>query len=264
MPPALALLCGAGVVLGDLPWTEAEQRLTPERVVVLPLGAGAKEHGPHLPLRNDQLLAEELARRIVAARPVVLLPTLAYGYYPAFLEYPGSVSLSFETQRDVLVQICRSLARYGPRRFYVLNTGISTVNPLRAASELLAREGVLLRFSDPRVVGRAAEDAVRKQSHGSHADEIETSMTLHVAPQVVDMSKAVSDGGRPHPGPLTRDAGNPEGHYSPSGVFGDATLATREKGERVFSAALADILAEIDALAAAPPPPGQPLSPLTR
>src|SRR6185503_6255729 len=91
-PPA------AGVRLGDLPWTEAAAVLGPERVVVLPLGAGSKEHGPHLPLKNDQVLADYLAERLLAVRPVALLPTLGYGFYPAFLEYPGSVSLSFETQ----------------------------------------------------------------------------------------------------------------------------------------------------------------------
>jgi creatinine amidohydrolase len=258
------LVLAAGVVLAERPWTEAETLLTADRVVVLPLGAGAKEHGPHLPLGNDQLLAEQLARRVVEARPVALLPTLSYGYYPAFLEYPGSVSLSFETQRDVVVEICRSLARHGPRRFYVLNTGISTVNPLRAAAERLASEGLLLRFTDVRVAGRAAEQEVRQQGYGSHADEIETSMMLYLAPQVVDMSQAVADGGKLHPGPLTRDASNPAGHHSPSGVFGDPTLATRAKGERVVAGTLADILAEIDALAEAPLPAGEPGSPLRR
>ena len=64
-----------------------------------------------------------------------LLPTLSYGFYPAFLEYPGSTSLSVETHRDVVIQIARSIAGYGSRRIYVLNTGISTLRPLRAAAE---------------------------------------------------------------------------------------------------------------------------------
>jgi acetamidase/formamidase/creatinine amidohydrolase/Fe(II)-dependent formamide hydrolase-like protein len=251
-----------GVRLGELSWPEAEKVLTPDRVVVLPLGAAAKEHGPHLLLRNDQILADYHARRVVEARPVALLPTLTYGFYPAFLEYPGSTSVSFDTQRDTVVAIARSVARHGPRRLYVLNTGVSTVRPLRAAAEVLAREGVLLRFTDVSIAGRAAEDAVRQQKMGTHADEIETSMVLYMEPGAVRMERAVADGLVDKRGPLTRDPAKADGHYSPSGVFGDATLASWWKGERVTEAMVADILTEIDALAAAPLPTGEPASPL--
>jgi creatinine amidohydrolase len=213
-------------------------------------------------LRNDQILADYHARRVVEARPVALLPTLTYGFYPAFLEYPGSTSLSFETQRDAVIEIARSVARHGPRRLYVLNTGVSTVRPLRAAAETLAREGILMRFTDVGVVGREAEEAVREQKAGTHADEIETSMVLYMAPGTVRMERAVADGLVEKRGPLTRDAGNEAGHYSPSGVFGDPTLASWRKGEKVTEAMVADILAEIDALAAAQPPPGEPRSPI--
>ena len=254
----------AGVRLADIPWTEAEAALTPERVVVLPVGAGSKEHGPHLPLGNDQVLADYFAGRLLAARPVALLPTLTYGFYPAFLEYPGSVSLSFETQRDVVAEICRSVARYGPRRFYVLNTGISTVRPLEATAKLLKEEGILLRFTDLRVAGKKAEDQVRKQQAGTHADEVETSMILYIDPSLVRMDRAVKDGSEVRPGPLTRDPKNSEGQYSPSGVFGDATLATRAKGEVIVEGVLADVLAEVDAISREPLPEGRPRSPLDR
>src|SRR4029453_7701615 len=186
--------------LGDMPWTDAEGYLTADRIVVLPLGAASKEHGPHLLLLNDEILAEYYARRVVAARPVALLPTLTYGFYPAFLEYPGSVSLSFETQRDVVVQICRSMAGYGSRRFYVLNTGVSTAKPLEAAALALAKEGVLMRFTDVLEGCRSAEEAVRQQKFGTHADEIETSMILYIDPQAVSMDRAVADGGGERPG----------------------------------------------------------------
>jgi creatinine amidohydrolase len=240
-----------GVRLGDLTWTDAERVLTADRVVVLPLGAGTKEHGPHLPLGNDLILAEYEAARVVAARPVAVLPTLSYGHYPNFVEYPGTVSLSADTQKNVVVEICRSIARYGPRRFYVLNTGVSTLPPLRAAAAELARGGILMRFSDPLKAGKAAEDAVRRQKWGTHADEIETSMILYMRPAAVRMDRAVADGERVRPGPLSRDPRRTDRHYSPSGVFGDPTLATWQKGERITEATVADILKDIDDLAAA-------------
>jgi acetamidase/formamidase/creatinine amidohydrolase/Fe(II)-dependent formamide hydrolase-like protein len=250
--------------LSDMTWTDAESYLTPGRIVVLPLGAAAKEHGPHLLLRNDEILAEYYARRVAEARPVALLPTLTYGFYPAFLEYPGSVSLSFETQRDAVLEVCRSIARYGPRRFYVLNTGVSTIRPLEATAELLAAEGILMRFTDVLKVGREAEEAVREQKFGTHADEIETSMVLYMQPAAVRMERAAAGGEADRPGPLTRDRSRRDGLYSPSGVFGDARLATWQKGERIVEAAVKDILAEIDVLATEPVPPGTPRSPLER
>ena len=99
---------------------DAGKLLVTDAVVVLPLGAALKEHGPHLPLRNDLTLAEYLATRIEAASPVVIAPPLTYHFNPEVTEYPGSTSLTADTARDYTVQIVRSLARSGPRRFYVL------------------------------------------------------------------------------------------------------------------------------------------------
>jgi creatinine amidohydrolase len=232
-----------------MPWTEAERVLTPDRVVVLPLGAASKEHGPHLTLGNDQILADYEAARVVAVRPVALLPTLTYGHYPNFVEYPGTVSISSATQKNAVIEICRSIARFGPRRFYVLNTGVSTQPPLQDAATALAREGILMRFTDPLEAGKAGEDPVRQQRWGTHADEIETSMILYMQPASVHMERAVADGERVGPGPLTRDPRLKNRHYSPSGVFGDPTLATWQKGERIVEATIAAILKDIDELA---------------
>lgn len=106
-----------GVLLEDLTGIEAEQVLTPATVVVIPRGAAAKEHGPHLKLKNDWILAEYFKSRVLAAADLVIAPTLVYHFYPAFLEYPGSISVRLETARDTVLDICRTLARYGPQRF---------------------------------------------------------------------------------------------------------------------------------------------------
>lgn len=243
-----------GVLLGKLTWVQAEAVLTPDAVVVLPLGAASKEHGPHLLLENDWLLAEYYKERVLAAADVVIAPTLGYHHYPAFVEYPGSTSLSAETSRDVVVEICRGLARFGPRRFYVLNTGVSTIKPLKAAAEVLAAEGIVLRFTDIIAMAGPIEAQVSEQPGGTHADEIETSMMLYIAPETVDMSKAVRDWApKTKPG-FSRTPDGP-GHYSASGIWGDPTLATREKGEKVVEHMVAGILAEIEALRAASLPP---------
>jgi creatinine amidohydrolase len=242
-----------GTVLADLTWLEAEKALGPETIVVIPLGAEAKEHGPHLRLDNDRQLAEYFRGRVLSAADVVMAPTINYHFYPSFVEYPGSTHLQFNTARDVVVDIVRSLANYGPRRFYVLNTGVSTVRPLKAAADSLAALGIVLRYTNVGEVAKAAEEQVRQQARGTHADEIETSMMLYIAPERVDMSKAVKDDRPDQPGRLTRQPDGP-GLYSPSGVWGDATLATREKGRIVVEATVAGILREIAALREAPVP----------
>jgi creatinine amidohydrolase len=242
-----------GTFLGELTWAEAERVLTPESVVVVPLGAQAKEHGHHLPLQNDWLLAEYLKERVLEAIDVVVAPTLNYGFYPAFLEYPGSSSLSRATARDMIVEICRGWSQHGPRRFYVLNTGISPLLPLGDAAAILAEEGILLRFSDETVLEGVETAAAWEQRGGTHADEVETSIMLHIAPDAVTMARAVPDC-RPHrPGPLTRDPRG-TGTYSPSGVWGDPTRATRAKGRAAVGALLAGIFRQIELVRVEPLP----------
>src|SRR5207253_6284841 len=164
-----------GVLLEDLTWIEAEAALKPDTIVVIPIGAGSKEHGPHLRLKNDFLIAEYLKRRVLESADVVVAPTVNYHYYPAFIEYPGSTTLRLETARDVLVDICRSLARYGPKRFYALNTGVSTIRALKLSADVLASDGLIFRYTDILQVGAEAERKIRKQEGGTHADELETS-----------------------------------------------------------------------------------------
>ncbi|MDH5589707.1 MAG: creatininase family protein [Gemmatimonadota bacterium] len=246
-----------GIILADLTWQEAETVLTPETVVVIPLGAASKEHGPHLRLDNDHRMAEYLERRVLEAADVVMAPTLPYHFYPSFLEYPGSTHLRFETARDVVVDVVRSLAGYGPRRFYVLNTGVSTLRPLEASAEVLRAEGILLHFTNILEVSGEAEDEVREQVRGTHADEIETSMMLYIAPDRVDMSLAVREDNPRGQGGLTRRADG-TGTFSESGVWGDATLATVEKGRIVVEATVEGILRDLDMLRTAELPTGGP------
>jgi creatinine amidohydrolase len=254
------------VFLRDLTWLEAEKVLGPDVVVVLPLGAAAKEHGPHLRLDNDERLAEGYARLLSNADKVgdiVVAPTLTYHFYPAFAEYPGSTSLRLETARDLTVDVVRSLAKHGPRRFYVLNTGVSTVRALRPAAAQLAEEGVVLRYTDVLAVLSPVESELAEQAGGTHADEIETSIMLVLAPDRVDMTKAVKDYDdrtANRRGGLTRNPDGP-GTYSPTGTFGDPTLASREKGRLVVEALLRAVIAEIGDLREAPLPAAPSRSP---
>ena len=132
-----------------------------------------------------------------------------------------------DTARAMFTDIIHSLVPR-PRRFYILNTGILYVFAC-SPKPLPTFEGghrSALHRSHER---RSRRKKVR-QSGGTHADEIETSMMLYIAPETVRMKKGARDLHPNQPGGLTRDPQG-KGTYSPTGAWGDPTLATREKGQ---------------------------------
>lgn len=240
-----------GIYLERLTWQQAEEALKPDTIVVLPLGAALKEHGPHLLLMNDRLIADYLAEELRKRKNVVLAPTIAYSYYPAFTEYPGSTTLTVETASNMLVEICLSLNAFGPNRFYVLNTGVSTTKPIEKARQDLASKGVILSFTDFKKAMESASRDLMQQDGGGHADEIETSLMLHIAPTTVALERATCDFGGNAPGGLTRDkarADSGHGVYSPTGSWGDPTLATADKGKQIAAALIDWIVKDIDTM----------------
>jgi creatinine amidohydrolase len=260
-PRTAAQQAPKGIRLADLTWQEATAVLRPDTVVVIPLGAGSTEHGPHLKLGNDAVLADYLTRRVLDASDVAVAPALPYHFSPAFVEYPGSTSLGLETARALTTEVALSLSRFGPRRFYVLNTGISTSRAIQPAARALAAQGILLGYTDlgPRL--ERASASVRQQEGGTHADEVETSMMLFINPDAVDMRRAVKEySPSAAPQRLTRTPGGP-GAFSASGIWGDPTLATKEKGRAIVETLVAGILDDIEAMRRAPLPSPSTLTP---
>lgn len=244
-----------GRLLSGMNWMEAQAALTAETVVVIAVGAGSKEHGLHLPLDTDFRQAEYYKGRVLAEADVVIAPTVNYSFYPAFVEYPGATSLSLPVARELLLDVIRGIAKFGPRRFYVINIGVSTNKPLAEAAALLTLEGISLRYLD--LMGSAVhalEKRVLTQKEGTHADEIETSVMLAIDASAVDMKKAVVEymGGAPKRGALSLDPKN--ARYNASGVYGDATRATVEKGRILLDGLTRIMLGEIEELRRTAPP----------
>jgi creatinine amidohydrolase len=246
-----------------LTWAEVARRIEDGAAAILPVGAGAKQHGLHLPMNTDQVQAEWLASRIAERVHALIWPTLAYGHYPAFVAYAGSSSLSAPVFEAVVREIADALLDFGAPVVLVLDTGLSTIAPIdRAISGLGRRARVRhLRVHDgPRY--REATARLVEQAHGSHADELETSCMLALAPELVDMRLAEASPplrGAPAAGPLTpSDPGSP--NYSRSGSFGDPTRATRAKGDILLAAMVDDLIATATA-AIAEAQPGQPPKP---
>jgi creatinine amidohydrolase len=243
------------VYLADISWTTARDLLTPEKIIIIPLGAEAKTHGPHLPLSTDLLQAEECTRRIALERPVIIAPPLNYGYYALFVKFAGSTTLASNTAIESILSIVRGLADFGPKRFYIINQGIYTVQSLKAAARILSEEGIVFYYSDfLRPTYHNLELSIATKPIGGHADEIETSNILSIRPDLVDMKKAEDDStvigktGFPTPYPV---AG---GILNPSGVKGYSTPATRDKGDRYLKGFANLVLADIDSIAKVPLP----------
>lgn len=234
-----------GDVVAALTWREVERRIEQGAIGVLPIGAASKSHGLHLPMNTDQIQAEFLAARIADAVDALIWPTISYGHYPAFTAYSGSSSLSAPAYEAMVGEIAAGILSSRVRALIVVDTGISTIAPTARALGRLS-PGLALHVcvhQGPRyreVAARLAE-----QNHGSHADEIETSLMLAIAPDVVDMPRAEASpqDRRGVTGPLTRTDTSSR-NYSASGSYGDPTKATREKGEILLAAMLEDVIAE--------------------
>ena len=171
-------------------WNEVAQRIDAGAAAILPIGAAAKQHGLHLPLNTDRIQAEWLAARLAQRIDALVWPTLTYGHYPAFVEYAGSTSLSAPVFEAVVQQIAAGILGHGCRALFVLDAGISTRAPVESAlARLDAGSALHLRIHDGQNYRRAAAQ-LAEQRHGSHADELETSLMLAIAPHLVEIGNA--------------------------------------------------------------------------
>ena len=211
-----------GAWLEDLTWPEVKARFDADAVVVVPIGASAKAHGPHLPLKTDALTARALAQGLIERLPVIAAPVLGFGFYPAFTGFAGSQHLSADTFKAVVRELIRTLRTQGVRRIALINTGVSTETPL---DEVAKEVDVLVLHM--RLLGQAAE-ALIEHKEGGHADERETSVMLALDPRSVRMDKLVLDG-----------------PFEQTGATGDPSRATAFKGERLMAARLDDIVAAL-------------------
>jgi len=232
-----------GVYLGDLTWPDAEKRIAGADAVVLPFGPGAKEHGPHLPLNADAVVMDYLCRQAVQAANVVIAPPILHGWLPAFRQFPGTEVADPTVFIRYVDAVARSLIRSGARRLVFLNTSIAQAAGLPlaiVARDLREQTGtpvLLVSWGD---LETEATRRLETQARGGHADEIETSIHLVLQPAFVRMDRAVRDEGREpaaypgyEPGLFSRTPGDPA--YSETGLVGDPTAATAEKGRAALA-----------------------------
>lgn len=240
----------------------------PQVVAVLPVAA-TEQHGPHLPLSVDAVLAQGIIdaalSRLAPDLPVLFLPLQSVGKSNEHAAFPGTLTLSSQAVLQVWCELGASVAATGVRKLLLFNTHGGHVSVMDlVARDLRERHAMLVFgaswFNLPLGDAMQRQFSAQEQRFGIHAGDIETSMMLALRPDLVDMrlaqnfrsasqdrseQLAVLGNGR------SAKMGWQMQDYHPAGAVGNAAAATAEKGRALIDAAaqsLADLLAEISEL----------------
>ena len=237
------------MILGDLTWPEVE-KLDREIVVLIPTGS-LEQHGPHLPLLTDTLISTAVTSEVERCLPkkTLQLPTIWLGASRHHLGFPGTVTASTSGYLEALRAAIDSLASRGFRRFYIVNGhgGNESLNDV-ALRDLKADKPTLMLGAS--LYARFGADEIASVLEGPaknirHACEAETSLMLHLYPDKVHMDRAIDDGMAPNP--PVKGLQYTFDEITERGVLGYATLATAEKGKRIFDACVKGLCLEIEA-----------------
>jgi len=235
-----------GHLLANMTYMQCEQFINEDTIVVLPIGGGAKEHGHHLPLGTDYYIADWLAQKVAEkAEGVIVLPTLPYCYFPAFVTWTGTISIGEENFINMVRDIIMSYVRFGVWKFLIIDNAVASYfGNSTLAGDLNNEHNIKVGVTNCRTLGKETDDALCEQKAGGHACEAETSTMLYVKEELVQMDKAGEDYSRVFP--WEAKVVFPQRITSASGANGNSTLATKKKGEEMMQAKLDDILTFLD------------------
>jgi len=238
-----------------LTWPEMNEAIAMQKVVILPTGS-TEQHGRHLPLDTDVFLVEsvclEVGRRI--PERVLVLPPISYGLNLHHIDFPGTIHIEPEVFIAFCLNITKSVAYHGFQKMLLVN-GHGSNGPL---VDLVARKTVLATDSLCAAVSyfSLAIEAFHKIKDTpvmAHSDEFETSLYLYLAPERVQMDKAGKGDdvmGRYVSSDSTSDHAvrfnDYWGRWTRTGVHGDATTATAEKGKVIFEAAVSGLIGVVE------------------
>jgi creatinine amidohydrolase len=244
-----------------LSWPQMNEAIAAQKLVILPTGS-TEQHGKHLPLDVDVFLCEsvclEVGRR--AADRVLVLPPIAYGLNLHHIDFPGTIHIEPETFIAFCLDITKSVAYHGFQKILLVN-GHGSNAPL---IDLVARKTVLATQSLCFATGyylflQEAFQPLKESEVVAHADECETSLYLHLAAERVRMDLAAADDDHRGAFVSSDSTGNFPvrfndywGRWTKTGVHGDPTKATAEKGRILFEAAVSGLVRLVDELRAWP------------
>ena len=233
--------------LHNLNEAQASAALKRARIALLPLGA-VEPHGDHLPLDTDNILAERFCARLDAALgdDAVMLPTLPFSQVWSLQGHAGAIDIGNNLLSGLLQALAQNMAGYGIRSLAVINAHYGNFDAMKAAARALKEQDItLLSYSwagTDELANLLRETPVAKAGY-MHADEIETSLMLALAPEHVQMDKARAH----YPEFPANFAWQPMRwtEFSSYAVLGNPAYATVEKGEALVLRALETTLLSI-------------------
>ena len=242
----------AGAYLGSLTWPEAQRALA-THLVIVPFAAGAKQHGPHLPMNADQVTMEYLLDAAVETKNVLVCPPVLHGWFPAFRSYPGTEIADAGTFQAYVSAVAESVIAHGAQRLVFLNMGVSGATGLPigiVARDLRANRRVHTLVVSWDDLETAETERYYGQLRGGHADEGETSIMLFLRADAVRME---------HAAPAYRTEPTPQIGHRPgvfdkateSGTYGDPTQASADKGKAILEIMRRNWLVALDQFDAA-------------
>ena len=218
----------------ELSMKEAENAAEEGKVIIIPCGS-VEEHGTHLPLCTDSLQAEYVALEVARKAGCFVAPPLRYGVCNSTRNFPGTITISFDSLRGIMADILEEFIRNDFKRLLILtgHAGRSHMTALKLA----AKEVVTNHKNEderPRIMVCSDYDFAFDlrgkdfDDKDSHAGTIETSRVMSIRPDLIK-----GKGTRNYPKlPRFEIVPDPE-RYFPSGVMGDPTIASAEKGQRI-------------------------------
>jgi len=235
-PPSAAM--GPGRELAAMAWPDV-RAVAAHRLLALPVGA-TEQHGPHLPLGTDTMVAAALARRLAAARPdVCVAPALPFGSSGEHADFAGTLSMGQTALELVITELVRSADAFAG--VVVISGHGGNALPLTRAVTTLVSEGRRVTVWWPHAP--AGGDA--------HAGRTETSLLLALDPGAVRMGVAEAGDRRPLAELLPLLEASGVAAVSPNGVLGDPTGSTAAEGVEVLDALAADLVGWVAAWVAA-------------
>jgi len=243
-------------ILGELTWPEAQKRFREVDVALLPVGA-TEQHGHHLPLDTDAFDAGYLARKVAEGcndpKPLVL-PLIPYGVSYHHDDFTGTISISPGTLSKLIYEIGMSVARHGITKLFIINGHGGNAPALHFAAQMINRDARIFTCVDSGETSDADVEALAETPSDVHAGEIETSTTLAVRPHLVRMDKARRAVPRFSSRYLDFSSKRSVDWYartlkiSKSGVMGDPTKASVEKGRKIWDIMVRNLIEFVEEL----------------
>jgi creatinine amidohydrolase/Fe(II)-dependent formamide hydrolase-like protein len=243
-----------GFVLGELTWPEAQRRFKQTDLALLPVGA-IEQHGPHLPLDTDAFDADYLCRAVAERcshpKPLVL-PLVPYGVSYHHDDFAGTISISPKTLSGLVHEIGLAAARHGITKLVIVNGHGGNSPALHFAAQLINRDAHIFTCVDTGETSDTDIDALADTPNDVHAGEIETSTSLAIRPELVNMDQACKFVPRSSSRYLDFSSKRSVDWYahvakiSPSGVLGDPTVASSEKGRKMWELMIEHLLGLIE------------------